>query len=299
MSELYSDSNQTHWKVGVITLFCLAVLIGGYAWFRDWLDNKDYTRMTVWFENANGIEPGDDVAVNGVKVGRVEHLQVVRDGVLIQFKAQLQEPLMAGTAFVLKESNLMGDKIVEIVPGNGEAELSFSPPPRGQVRTGLSGFIARVDDLVHRIEGLLSDVSCESGLLASLQGAADSTRALAGSLNAAVRENRSPLHATISNLAATTRETSRYLRQNGPVDSTLAALPGIADDASSTLRQLDAAATELEALALAIRQGDGTAGRLIHDDELYEKLLNTTSHIDSLLIDIKRDPKRYFELKVF
>ncbi|MCD4827975.1 MAG: MlaD family protein [Candidatus Cloacimonetes bacterium] len=299
MSELYSDSSSTRWKVGLVTIFCLAILVLGYAWLREWLDHKEYTSFTVWFPNANGIEPGDDVAVNGVKVGRVEDMVVVVDGVNITLKAHLEYALLEGTVFMLKESNLMGDMIVEILPGDGPNELVFEPVPRGRLQTGLSGFIANVDSLVERIEGLLGRLGHKNGLLASLQNAADSTSALMGTLHSTVRENRPPLHEALSSLAAATRQASNMLREDGAVDSTLAAMPQLTGQALRTLDRLESAAAELEGLARDVRQGEGTAGQLVGDDKLYEQMLRVTTQLDSLLKDIKRDPKRYFEIKVF
>jgi phospholipid/cholesterol/gamma-HCH transport system substrate-binding protein len=81
--------------VGIVTLVCLAVLVLGYAWLRDWFDSRKFDTCTVWFENANGIEPGDNVTVNGVQVGRVKKLAVADGGVTVTFAAHYEEPLRA------------------------------------------------------------------------------------------------------------------------------------------------------------------------------------------------------------
>jgi phospholipid/cholesterol/gamma-HCH transport system substrate-binding protein len=39
--------------------------------------------------------------------------------------------------------------------------------------------------------------------------------------------------------------------------------------------------------------------RLISEEDLYDNLLRASSRMDSLLVDIKDNPERYFKIKVF
>ena len=45
-------------------------------------------------------------------------------------------------------------------------------------------------------------------------------------------------------------------------------------------------------------QGDGTAGQLLHDKQLYENLNGAVGEMRNLLQEIKRDPKKYLNVKV-
>ena len=53
---------------------------------------------------------------------------------------------------------------------------------------------------------------------------------------------------------------------------------------------------ELDVTLKEIKTKPNNINRLISDDGLYENLINTTSNLDSLIIDIKKNPKRYFKL---
>ena len=62
----------------------------------------------------------------------------------------------------------------------------------------------------------------------------------------------------------------------------------------------DIAATlaNLRALSDELKNPDGSLGMLMNNPELYNNLNSTVSSLDSLFVDIKRNPKRYISIKL-
>ena len=48
-----------------------------------------------------------------------------------------------------------------------------------------------------------------------------------------------------------------------------------------------------------LERGDGTAGKLINDDQLYTELLKSSEALESLLTDLKEHPKKYVHFSIF
>jgi phospholipid/cholesterol/gamma-HCH transport system substrate-binding protein len=48
-----------------------------------------------------------------------------------------------------------------------------------------------------------------------------------------------------------------------------------------------------------IETGDGTMGRLLNDPGVYNELRQSLARLDSLIADVKANPKRYINVKVF
>ena len=48
-----------------------------------------------------------------------------------------------------------------------------------------------------------------------------------------------------------------------------------------------------------VESGQGTLGRLVAEDDLYIRLENTVIEVDSLIADIKANPRRYFNFELF
>jgi phospholipid/cholesterol/gamma-HCH transport system substrate-binding protein len=63
------------------------------------------------------------------------------------------------------------------------------------------------------------------------------------------------------------------------------------DRFNSIASRIDKVATELE-------QGQGSAGQLLHDKQLYENMNGAANELRSLIGDIRKDPKKYLNVKV-
>jgi phospholipid/cholesterol/gamma-HCH transport system substrate-binding protein len=70
-------------------------------------------------------------------------------------------------------------------------------------------------------------------------------------------------------------------------------------DLAKTIARLDSTLTVTYAVIDKINSGQGSAGKLINDKELYENLTKATAGLDSLLADMKEHPKRYVHFSVF
>jgi phospholipid/cholesterol/gamma-HCH transport system substrate-binding protein len=63
-------------------------------------------------------------------------------------------------------------------------------------------------------------------------------------------------------------------------------------------KRLDAVTTRLDTLLARLNDGQGTAGQLLQDKKLYENMNGAVADMRSLLTEIKKDPKKYLNVKV-
>jgi phospholipid/cholesterol/gamma-HCH transport system substrate-binding protein len=63
-------------------------------------------------------------------------------------------------------------------------------------------------------------------------------------------------------------------------------------------KRLDAVTTNLELLTAKLNKGEGTMGQLMNDKQLYDNLNKTVSEMQALLTDIRRDPKKFLNLRM-
>ena len=69
-------------------------------------------------------------------------------------------------------------------------------------------------------------------------------------------------------------------------------IPALVDHLSATLAELDTTINQ-------INSGDGTLGKLLSDDRLYDSLVTASSNLAALLEDVKANPGRYVHISVF
>ena len=63
-------------------------------------------------------------------------------------------------------------------------------------------------------------------------------------------------------------------------------------------KRIDGMAARLDTILQQLNDGQGTAGQLLHDKQLYENMNQTVSEVQALIAEIKKDPKKYLNVKV-
>ena len=62
--------------------------------------------------------------------------------------------------------------------------------------------------------------------------------------------------------------------------------------------KLNSTVTRLDELTRNLNDGKGTAGQLLHDTKLYDTMNSAATEIKGLIGDIRKDPKRYLNIRV-
>lgn len=63
-------------------------------------------------------------------------------------------------------------------------------------------------------------------------------------------------------------------------------------------KRLDGVTANLEQLTAKLNQGQGTAGKLLNDTQLHDNINGTLREMQQLLAEIKKDPKKYLNLRM-
>jgi phospholipid/cholesterol/gamma-HCH transport system substrate-binding protein len=114
-------------------------------------------------------------------------------------------------------------------------------------------------------------------------------------------ENREALGSATQNLE---RLTSMLNENRDELDRVFNNLANISDtlaraNAGEAMRSLSKTATRLDAITSTIEAGEGTLGKLVANDSLYNEINHAILSLDKLLEDIKERPGRYVEISIF
>ncbi len=88
-------------------------------------------------------------------------------------------------------------------------------------------------------------------------------------------------------------------RSAARLDSISAVLATSSRQLKSTLGAADTAFRAVSAVAGAVERGHGTLGQLVRDTALYTELVGTNLELQALIRDLKANPKKYINVKVF
>ena len=62
--------------------------------------------------------------------------------------------------------------------------------------------------------------------------------------------------------------------------------------------QLNSVTQRLDQLVTSLNAGDGTAGRLLKDKQLYENMNAAVADVRTLIANINKDPRKYLNIRV-
>lgn len=116
-------------------------------------------------------------------------------------------------------------------------------------------------------------------------------------LNATLRQ----LNQATAQLTPVARNVKSITENVDTITGDLAVVTGHLREApiDSLVNDLQATVANLNELTAQLNNPDSSVGKLLNDPALYDNLNSTVASLDSLFVDIKRNPKRYISIKVF
>jgi phospholipid/cholesterol/gamma-HCH transport system substrate-binding protein len=83
------------------------------------------------------------------------------------------------------------------------------------------------------------------------------------------------------------------------VDSTIKNFRSASANLAAMSTDLKQTTSKLDAILAKVDSGNGSAAKLLNDPGVYNDVRGLLQRMDSLMADIKKNPKRYINVKVF
>jgi ABC-type transporter Mla subunit MlaD len=102
-------------------------------------DNEEPYLVRAIFDNAGFIIPGEDVKVAGVKVGKVDSLDVTKDFkavVVLKVDDEAYQDFRRDAECMIRPQSLIGEKFVECEPTQARQASTEPPPPLEKIEDG-------------------------------------------------------------------------------------------------------------------------------------------------------------------
>lgn len=296
-------------KVGLLAAISLVVLYFGFHFLKG---SDVFSRSNTYFveyDNVDGLTPSNPVLLNGYPVGRVIQIDLVpQKNNLLRVSLDIRKNigLPEGTKAILVDGGLLGGKAIRLDMGNSDKML----PDESELISGkelgimallqqqASPVLKHADSLMLNL-AVVSEGFKETG--ESLNKVLANFDNTGNSLNLILSENRTKISGLMNNmnkLSESLVETEKSIKPllsnaNTLIDSLNALSLG------NTIAKAHKTLDELQKLLSGIKAGDGTAGKLLTDDALYNNLNYTMISLNQLLANFREHPKRYINVSVF
>ena len=296
--------------IGLCVIIALLVLVFGINFLKGVNLFKAANYYYASYTNVAGLNLSAPVTINGYKVGLVRDIQYAYDNpghIKVELSLDKELHLTRGTKAMLV-TDMLGTASIELVMGRDPQMLEVGSELIGQTSSGLMDNVSQ--DLLPGITAMIPKID---SLLVALTEVAS---------NPAIGTSLDHLNATLVNLESASGQLNGLMRSMpgivsdagvtmGNVKSMSSNLNVISNDltsVSNTLKgmPLDAtmnnvleASRSLNEVLANLNNPNSSMGLLLNDRQLYQNLSNASASLDSLLIDVKKNPKRYISLKLF
>lgn len=238
--------------LGLLTVIAVFLLAGGWLWWKSVPFSSPIQRFNVLFSDVAGLNVNAPVLANGMRVGKVEKLELAdSNSVRVQIATRTDKVRVPrGSSFKIYSNGIIGDKYVEIFlphakPGADVVLLDLDTIVRGTDPTRPEQIMEAIGEIaedidVKRIQSRLDDSLYRISL------AADDMSLLSRKLHPAA-ERAVAVERSIMKLSHELTGTSR--RINKLVDD-----PQVGRDFKETAAQAREAATRIQAAMATIKE---------------------------------------------
>lgn len=284
--------------VGVVIAVAVAIALVGSLWLARGGLSKGYP-LYARFSWGAGLKIGAPVWVSGASVGYVSDVEFNPDGTLMtELRIQSPQPIPRKSVATVVPNGIFGDVAVNFTPVQSSARYAESDTVMtGPAPPGIAQLTAKADSISGSVNAITTALNKElvaGGGIVDLRNTLAGTNKLVTELTSIAATQSRQLTATMATLR---RATSAV--DSAKIDSTLRNLRTASSNVSSLTRSLDSTGRALNQIVAKVDSGNGTAARLINDPGVYNDTRAVLGRLDSLIADVKKNPKRYINVKVF
>ena len=300
-------------KIGLFAVFTLLALYWGINFLkgRD-LFNQNMTYYAS-YDQVNGVQGSSAVFIQGVKVGAVTDIifdPTRSDKVVLELNIKSKYRIPDNSEALIFSDGVLGGKALEIRMGNSSTYLENGDTLRSAVDKGFlevagsefEGMKQKATVLMNNINTTLESLNkVLADNSANINETVSNLAGISGVLEEVMQDGKKDLRGIIQNIHLLTAT----LEDNASkVDRIIANVEGFSDSLNRSnvpqlVNELTVTASELNAVIGKINSGEGSLGRLMQDEALYDSLVTASGNLARLLEDVKENPGRYIHISVF
>ena len=289
-------------KTAILVILGIALFILGF----NYLKGKSLFETTNTYYSIfdyNALTKASPVTVRGNNIGKIKDIVFdYKSGkTKVYFTVSDQLKFSKDSKVRMYETGLMGGNGLSIVLGGSQEIAKSGDLLESEVEPGLVTSLSKnfsglsnnldstlksTDTLMRSLNKLVIDDSAEGlkNTIAELNQTLKGYKELSYSINALLAKNDE----NITNMLKNFKSTSENLAQlsedlkNANLDNTLITL--------------NKAVGNMNGILSGMENGEGSMGKLMKDEALYNNLKGVSKEMEELIRDIKLHPKRYFRI---
>ncbi|WP_279113577.1 MlaD family protein [Butyricimonas virosa] len=307
-------------KLALTALAAVFILIWGINFLKGSSLFESKSTFYGVYDSVEGLKVSSGVIYRGYQVGQVISIQFTGerfDRVLVKFSVDKGLELPSNTLAMIQSADLMGSKVVALVPGDSHVFAVSGDTLWSQVERGLMEQVSQqmlplkqkaerllgsLDSVLLIVQGLFNEETKKN--LSNSFGSIDRTlrnlEGASGNLDTLIQGES----ARISSILQDVNSITGNLRNNNEeISNILGNVSAISDSLRQaslhqTLMSLDYILATTDSIMNKINRGEGTIGALLNDNDLYYNLNQVSENLNRLLVEFRYNPKRFINLSL-
>ncbi|MCQ2311262.1 MAG: MlaD family protein [Paludibacteraceae bacterium] len=287
------------YKVAALAIVCAFLVYFGMYYLKGVNVFSPVKHYVGVFDNVSGLQEQAPVYVRGYKVGQVDKITydyTLENAFTVTISMDKNIAIMAPSEMRLFDDGILGGKAIEVIVPVGstdgqtiyaEGDTIATFVVHGLLETLQEGFMAKVDDALGNLDSLITKVNDQIGK-DELKNTLQNLEQISTQLNVSARDIKEVTHNKLPQII----QNADTVVFNAKVAS-----QKIKDvDLQATVMRVDNVVDTLQSI---ISTKEGTLGLLLNDKGLYQHIDSTVVSVDSLVTDLKANPKRYVHFSLF
>lgn len=311
-------------KAGFIAVSAIVLLVLGINFLKGYSLLGGDDTFYAYFPNSGQVMVSGNVTLNGVIIGKILDIQNVPsnpENRRVKIKFSVSESgidLPKGTIIELGSLDLLTKGLIvnypdqfksgyyrpgDEIPGKMSADM-FSQVKQyaDPISQKLQSLILHIDGMVNSLSGVF-DENGSNDITASIKelritikkigDLSSEIQGFVGQEKAQFSKIMDHVESITSNLKKSSDEVSAIIGNTKKISDDL-----VTADFKGTILEAQTTLKKFNFMLEDVNKGSGTLGKLIHDEKLYNELVETNNELQELVDDLQAHPERYVHLSV-
>lgn len=289
-------------KVGLLATISGAILFFGFNFLKGVNFFDPSSKYYALYDHIDGLNISNPVVVNGFSVGRVNNITILQDQnnqILVELSVKQDLVLGKNTKATLMNSDFMGSKSILLEIGSLSEPLESGDTLKSAIDEGLAAFLEQGESITNNIGTTITRLN---EILLGMEGSGTEIKETLEALKHTVKNTNTLVYQSNKNLNATLINANTLIQN---INDKVTKLDPVLTNANGTLEkinnleieksiaELNTSLEQLSAMMTSINEGQGTLGKIVKDDSLYNSLNQALVDLDILLVNFNNNPKHF------
>ncbi len=282
--------------VGLFVILSLVILLFGVYFLKETVPGRKTDHYYANFDQVSTLQDGDPVKINGVKMGKVQGIELKGNRVRVRLELDHGIKLPKDSEVRIQNIGLMGERQIGILLGRSTEYYATGSDLEGRLDAGIAeamGVAGEVfvesEVMVKSLRAIMDSTVGKPEFVASFNAVVKQTEDLSLRLGTFLRDVDPKVRHSLSNLEDASARVHILLRdQEVPVKNIIQNGQEVSSKLRDVVEKADRVADEMNRLLVKVNSDKSPLGAMLNDSTFYFELRSTLTSADSLFRHIEK-----------